>query len=136
MSPPISIQENYSQTLSFQFQGSRSTFTENEYNPNLLNKYPHVLVSNEYIEKTKRTTQAFTDIYNKIYQLTKQYQLGKISIETDELYAYVFVINVPKKQNYTQILEIWDKILEDVEDYCKQKKYSRYYKTIQIVLRR
>lgn len=83
-----------------------------------------------------RTTQAFTDIYNKIYQLTKQYQLGKISIENDELYDYVFVINAPKKQNYNQILNIWDKILQDVEYYCKQKRYTLYYKNIQIVLRR
>lgn len=136
MSPPISIpKENYSPIVPFQFQESNSTFTENEYNPKLLNN-SNVLLNNEYIEQNRIIIQAFTDVYNKIYQLTKEYQLGNIFIETDELYTHVFVIEAPKKVNYKKILQIWDIIIDDIEEYCIQKGYKSYYKNIQIVLRR
>lgn len=137
MSPPSSIpKENYSPIISFQFKGSKSTFNENEYNPNLLNNFSSVLLNNEYIEKTKIISQAFIDVYNRIYQLTKEYNLGNISIENDELYSYIYIIKVPRKLEYKKILQLWDKILDDIEEFCKQKGYESYYKNIQIVLRR
>ncbi len=137
MSPPISIpKENYSPIVSFQFQGSKSSFNENEYNPNLLNNSSSILLNNEYIEKTKLFSQAFSDVYNKIYKLTNEYNLGNISIENDELYSHIFIIKVPQKPEYKEILHLWDKILDDVEEFCKQKGYESYYKNIQIVLRR
>ena len=136
MSPPISIpKENYTPILPFKFQGSKSTFTKHEYNPNLLNN-PNILLNNDFTEKTKIFTQAFIDVYNKIYQLTKEYNLGSISIETDELYTHVFVIEVPKKDSYNEIIQLWDKIIDIIEEYCNQKGYNSYYKNIQIVLRR
>ena len=83
-------------------------------------------------------SQAFNDVYNKLYQLTKEYNLGSISLEQDidGQYHYVFVIQIPKNYEYKQALKIWDKILEDIDDFCKQKGYTSYYENIQIVLRR
>lgn len=81
-------------------------------------------------------SQEFNDIYNKIYQLTKEYYLGDISIKTDdELYSYVYIIQIPKNYEYKQALKIWDKIISEIEQYCISRGYEKFFKNIQIILR-
>ncbi len=119
-----------------------------EYELNLKDKrviYLSLINNEEYSRKLKEMdkTGIFnevktfpSDIYSKIYQLTKKYNLGSISIENDEVYSYIYIIKVPQKLDYKKILQLWDKILDDVKEFCKQKEYESYYKNIQIVLRR
>ncbi|MGI6564884.1 hypothetical protein [Methanosphaera sp.] len=81
-------------------------------------------------------SQAFNDIYNKIYQLTKKYKLGSISLEQDidNQYHYVFVIQIPKNYEYKQALKIWDKIISEMELYSISRGYEKFFKNIQIIL--
>lgn len=82
-------------------------------------------------------SQGFNDIYNKIYQLTKEYKLGSISLEQDidGQYHYVFVIQIPKNYEYKQALKIWDKIISEMELYSISRGYEKFFKNIQIILR-
>lgn len=76
-------------------------------------------------------------IYSKIYQLTKKYNLGSISLEQDidDQYHYVFVIQIPKNYEYKQALKIWDKIISEIELYSISRGYEKFFKNIQIILR-
>ena len=82
-------------------------------------------------------SQAFNDVYNNLYQLTKEYNLGSIFLEQDidSQYSYVFVIQIPKNYEYKQALKIWDKIISEIEQYCISRGYEKFFKNIQIILR-
>lgn len=135
---PTSIPENYSPIDSFCFQGVlRTTFPKQGYNPNNLNNTIHssTIVKNQ--EKIIQNKE-FRDVYNKIFQITKKYDLGQISVEEDieESYVHIFVIQVPKEyDDYDKVLIIWDKIIDEIEEYCNIIGYAKYYKSIQIILK-
>ena len=135
---PTSIPENYSPIDSFCFQGVlRTTFSKQGYNPNNLNNTIH---SSNIVKNQEKIIQnkEFRDVYNKIFQITKKYDLGQISVEEDieESYVHIFVIQVPKEyDDYDKVLVIWDKIIDEIEEYCNIMGYTKYYKSIQIILK-
>ena len=139
MSPPTSMTtEIYSPIIPLQFKGGiYHSFHKNEYNPNLLNDVPYVIISNETQEKIKENTQCFHEVYNKIFQLTRRYKLGSISLEQDidNQYTCVFVIQIPKNYEYKKALKIWDKIISEMELYSISRGYEKFFKNIQIVLK-
>ena len=49
---------------------------------------------------------------------------------------HIFVIQVPKEyDDYDKVLVIWDKIIDEIEEYCNIMGYTKYYKSIQIILK-
>ena len=76
-------------------------------------------------------------IYSELLKLSKTYNFSEVYIEDDEdnIYKKVFIIDINNEKYDEKIMQIWDEIIDKIENFCLNNNLMHYFQEIAIVLR-
>ena len=72
---------------------------------------------------------------DKISEINTKYQLDGYEISSSEDFDNLFILYIPSNKKYESMMRVWDKIIIELEQYCKDKEMENYLDNNGVVLR-